>query len=480
MPDAAPTESTSAAREGKRQRISLTVPLVVSCGMFMNMVDSTIIGTSIPQIAASLGESPLRLNVAITSYLISLAVFIPVSGWIADRFGARRVFCFAIFVFTVASALCGLSTTLWMMVATRILQGFGGALMNPVGRLILLRTFPKDQLLQALSFVSIPALIGPTIGPILGGFLTDYISWRWIFYINVPIGILGIVMAQRFIRDFEVPPPPRFDFRGFILVGAGLALLELAIEYLGRHVVSGWFDAALFAGAAVFLGGYVFHSFSRPEPVLDLKLFDLRVFRIAWGSGTLCHISIGALPFLLPLMLQLGFGLDPFQSGLLTFVTGIGAITMKTLATRVARFFGFRRLLTYNSVLLGLMVIGVGMFGPHTPHWVILLDLFAYGLVRATEFTNIQALGFSDLSGPLVSKGSSMSSVIQQVCNSFGVALAATALGLVAGTGNVITPNDFRIVFIIMGILPIVAALGFYRLRPSDGAEVSGARTGRA
>jgi MFS family permease len=230
----------------------------------------------------------------------------------------------------------------------------------------------------------------------------------------------------------------------------------------------------------VLLGSYVFYSFSRPDPVLDLKLFDLRVFRTAWSGGALCQISIGALPFLLPLMLQLGFGLDSFQSGLLTFITGIGSMMVKTLTTRIARFFGFRKLLIYNSALLGLMVIGMGMFGPHTPHWLILIHLFAYGLVRATEFTNIQALGFSDLSGSNVSKGTSMTSVIQQVCQSFGVAIAATALGLVASSSSHITSNDFRIVFLIMGILPIIAVLGFRRLHPSDGAEVSGARTARS
>lgn len=476
MPHTIVDEPPVAVPLGKPARIDLTVPLVVSCGFFMNQLDSTIIATSIPQMAESLGESPLRLNLAITSYLISLAVFIPVSGWIADRFGPRRVFCMAIAVFTLASALCGLSTSLWMLVATRIFQGFGGAMMNPVGRLILIRAFPKDQLLAALSFVSIPALTGPIIGPIVGGFLTTYISWRWIFYINVPIGLLGIVMTLRYIGNFETPPPPKFDVRGFVLVGLGLAFLELGIEYLGRHFVSPWLDGAFFAAAAILLGLYVVHALTRADPVLDLKLFKLRVFRTAWAFGGFCHVAIGALPFLLPLMLQVGFGLDPLQSGLLTFITSPGAILMKTVATRIARLFGFRRLLVYNSVLLGLMMMGIGFFEPTTPHWLILVYLFAYGVIRATQFTNIQALGFSDLTGALVSKGTSMSSVIQQLCNSFGVAVAATILALVAGPNVVLTPADFRIVFIIIGVLPMLSLIGFSRLRASDGAEVSGAR----
>jgi EmrB/QacA subfamily drug resistance transporter len=458
----------------KSGKVRIMVPMVVACGLFMNQLDATAIGTSIPQIAASLGESPLRLNVAITSYLISLAVFIPISGWIADRFGARRVFCYAIAIFTLSSAVCGMSTSLWMMVAARIVQGFGGALMNPVGRLIMIRTFPKGELLGALSLVSIPALIGPTIGPVVGGFLTAYISWRWIFYVNIPFGIIGIILALRYIRDFPIPPPPRFDVKGFIIVALGLVTLELAIEYLGRHLLPSWAEASLFLGAGILLALYVVHAHRTPDPVLDLKLFKLRVFRIAWSAGGLCHIAIGALPFLLPLMLQVGFGLDPLHSGLLTFVTGIGAIMLKTVATRLAKFFGFRRLLVCNSVLLGLMMGGIGFFRPETPHWLLLLYLFLYGVVRATQFTNIQALGYAELTPPIMSKGTSMTSVIQQLCNSFGVAAAASVLALVVGSSSEITLADFRLVFVFIGLLPILSMLGFLLLRPDDGAEVSG------
>lgn len=455
-------------------KTSVMVPMVVACGLFMNQLDATAIGTSIPQIAASLGESPLRLNVAITSYLISLAVFIPISGWIADRFGPRRVFCIAIAIFTLSSAVCGLSTSLWMMVAARVVQGFGGALMNPVGRLIMIRTFPKGELLAALSLVSIPALIGPTIGPVVGGFLTSYVSWRWIFYINIPIGIIGVVLALRHIRDFPIPPPPRFDFRGFILVGLGLVMLEFAIEYVGRHLLPQWAEVSLFLGAGILLALYVVHAQTTPHPVLDLELFRLRVFRIAWSAGGLCHIAIGALPFLLPLMLQVGFGLDPLHSGLLTFVTSLGAIMLKTIATRVAKFFGFRRLLVLNSVLLGVMIGGIGFFQPATPHWLLLLYLFLYGVIRATQFTNIQALGYSELTPPLMSKGTSITSVIQQLCNSFGVAAAASALALVVGPQAEIALADFQMVFVLIGLLPILSMVGFLRLHSDDGAEVSG------
>ena len=458
----------------------LMVRWVVACGMFMNQLDSTVITTSIPQIAESLGESPLRLNVAVTSYLISLAVFIPVSGWIADRFGPRRVFCTAIAIFSLSSAVCGLSTDLTMMVAMRVVQGFGGALMTPVGRLILVRSFPKDQLLAAMAFVSIPALVAPAVGPIVGGFLTTYLSWHWIFFVNLPIGMIGIALALRFVRNFEVPPPPRFDWRGFVVVGAGLALLQFSIENLGHPLVATPVLVGLFAGAGTLLALYTWHALSRSEPVLDLNLFRMRTFRASTVSGGLCRLAIGAVPFLLPLMLQVGFGLAPIASGFITFVTSIGAIGMKTVATRVARRFGFRNLLMYNAGLLGLMIGGMALFQPDTPHWFMLSYLVLYGVVRATQFTNVQALAYADLTPTTMSKGTSMASVVQQLSNSFGVAIAATTLAIVVGGSATITPRDFHIAFIVLGAMPMLSIVGFWRLRPSDGAEMAGqGRRGR-
>jgi EmrB/QacA subfamily drug resistance transporter len=476
MPGAQPPQTPSQDDSETEPGVSIAVPMVIACGMFMNQLDSTIIATSIPQIADSLGESPLRLNLAITSYLISLAVFIPISGWIADRFGARRVFCVAIALFTFASALCGLSTNLWMLVAMRVLQGLGGAMMTPVGRLILVRTFRKDQLLTAMSYASMPALVGPTIGPIVGGFLTTYISWRWIFYINIPIGTLGIVLALRYIRNFPMPAPPRFDFRGFALVGIGLVALELAIENLGRHVIAPEIDAGLFGAAAVLLALYVWHALPLPHPVLDLALFRIRSFRTSTVAGGLCRLAIGAVPFLLPLMLQLGFGLDPLHSGLLTFVTSIGAMMMKTIVRRVVRQFGFRNLLAWNGVLLGLWICGIAAFQPDIPHWqwLLLPYLLAYGFVRSVQFTTITALAYADLTVPIMSKATSMASVIQQLCNSFGVAIGATVLTLTVGSNAAITAKDFQPVFLIIGLFPIIATFGFLSLKHSDGAQLRG------
>jgi EmrB/QacA subfamily drug resistance transporter len=479
MTDTVPAETAAATRAAEASAsdsvtVSRMVPWVVACGMFMNQLDSTVITTSLPQIAESLGESPLRLNVAITAYLISLAVFIPISGWIADRFGPRRVFCWAITVFTLSSALCGFSVNLPMMVGMRIVQGFGGALMTPVGRLILVRSFPKDQLLSAMAFVSIPALVAPAVGPIVGGFLTTYVSWHWIFFINIPIGAIGIALALHYVRNFAVPSPPRFDFKGFLVVGAGLALFELAIENLGHRMVSTAMLIALFLVAVGLLGLYTWYALNRAEPVLDLNLFRLRTFRASTVSGGLCRMAIGSVPFLLPLMLQVGFGLQPIASGFITFVTSIGAIGMKTVATRIARRFGFRNLLMYNAGALGLMVAGMALFEPDTPHWAMLAYLILYGVVRATQFTNVQALAYADLTPPIMSKGTSMASVVQQLSNSFGVATAATILAAVVGDSVTITPRDFHIAFILVGLFPIVSIIGFFRLKPGDGAEMAG------
>jgi EmrB/QacA subfamily drug resistance transporter len=486
MTQAAPLKSrpASAAAEDAIEDASKPsnrlVPWLVASGMFMNQLDSTVVTTSLPQIAESLDEEPLHLSFAVTAYLISLAVFIPISGWIADRFGPRRVFCWAIAIFTASSALAGLSFNLPMMVAMRIVQGFGGALMTPVGRLILVRSFPKDQLYAAMAFVSIPALVAPTVGPIVGGFITTYISWRWIFYMNLPIGILGIVMALRAVRNFKVPRPERFDFVGFLVIGAGLALVQLTLENLGRHRLVSMPTLIVFGISAVLcLAGYTWYALSRANPVLDLHLFRVRTFRTSTVSGGLCRLAIGSVPFLLPLMLQVGFGLAPIESGAVTFITSIGAMGVKTIASWLARKFGFRNLLVYNAFALGAMVAGMALFEPDTPHWQMLIYLLLYGVVRAIQFTNVQALAYADLTPDIMSRGTSMASVVQQLSNSFGVATAATVLAFVVGESVTITPSDFHMAFIVVGLFPIISVLGFMRLKPNDGAELAGRSRGR-
>jgi len=450
------------------------VPWVVASGMFINQLDSTILITSLPQMAESLGESPLKLSLAITSYLIALAVFIPISGWIADRFGPRRVFCCAIGIFITSSAACGFADSLGMLVTTRIMQGFGGALMTPVGRIILGRSFPKEQLYAALAFVSIPALIGPTIGPLVGGLITTYLSWRWVFFVNIPFGVAGILLALKYVKNFDTPRPPRFDVKGFALVAFGLACLQLSIEFLGHRIVSLPVTASLFGVAAVLLAIYAWYALRHVNPVLDLTLFRLRTFRASTLSGSLCRMSIGAVPFLLAMMLQVGFGLSPIQAGLITFVMNIGAICVKTVAAPLARRFGFRNLVLYNVSVLGLVTMGMALFEPATQHWLMIVYLLFYGVVRSVQFTNVNALAFADLTSQNLSRGTSIASVMQQLSSSFGIAMAATVIALVAGGSEILTATDFRWAFVIVGLFPVLSVFGFIRLKPGDGAEMAG------
>ena len=457
-------------------RRSRLIPYVVACALFMENLDSTVLATALPEIARSLGESPLHLNLAITSYLLSLAIFIPVSGWIADRFGARRVFCLAIIVFTLGSISCGFAQSFWGLVASRVVQGLGGAMMVPVGRLVLLRSVAKTELVAALALVTIPALIGPIVGPPLGGFITTYLSWRWIFWINIPIGIAGVTLALILfeqVREEHVPP---FDWRGFVLAATGLAGVMMGFETIGRGLLPTAAVAALVVAGATALTLYVMHARRRAHPVLDLGLLRIGPFRAAVLGGFIFRIGIGAIPFLLPLLLQLGFGMNPLKSGLLTFAAAVGALTMKMAARRILRHFGFRNVLIVNALISAVSIGACAFFDAATPGAVILAVLLLGGFFRSLEFTSINALAYSDVPRERMSRATSFASVGQQLSLSVGVGLGALILHVVVGLRGAegAAAQDFAPAFLIVAGISAAAALVFWRLPADAGAEVSG------
>ena len=457
-------------------RLRLLIPLVCACALFMEALDQTVIATSLPQMAESLGESPLHLNLAITSYLLSLAVFIPISGWIADRFGARTVFCAAVAIFTIASALCGISTSLTWLVAMRVLQGVGGALMNPVGRLVMLKSFPRQEIVVAMGYVMMPAMIGPALGPLVGGFLTTYASWRWIFYINVPIGVLGIALALRYFDNFRADAQARFDFIGFVLVAVGLAAMQLALEFAGRASVGALAEIAVIATAVLFLGAYFFYARRTHDPVVDLELFRIKSFRIGNGAGTLSRIGYASTPFLLPLLLQLSLGFSAFHSGLFTSLTAVSSVAMRIVTPRILRGHGFRRVLLVNGSIVAVMMMALALINAATPWWGLALVLVVLGFFRSLQYTALSSLGYADLAGRNISPGSSLASVMQQLSQSFGIAISATLLAYFAGGADHPAQADFATAFLVMAIFPVAALVWFARLSPGDGALMSGHR----
>jgi EmrB/QacA subfamily drug resistance transporter len=444
----------------------------------MEGLDSTMIAVSLPAMAQTLGTSPLRLNLVIATYLLSLAIFIPVSGWIADRFGTRRVFCAAVLIFAAGSALCGLSINLPMLLAMRVVQGFGGAMMTPVGRLILLRSFPRAALVSAMNWMTIPAMVGPTVGPIVGGLLTHYASWRWIFFLNIPMGLAGGGLALWLFEDFHAPAPTRFDIVGFILVGLGLGLLEFAIENLGRPIIAPWAGYAMFPLSLATFVLYRRHARVHRSPVLDLALFKIKTFRIGTLTGGLCRMGLDATPVLLPLLFQIGFGMSAVQSGLLSFSSTLGAMLVRGFSRALLRQTGFRRALIGGSLLSAAVTAGFALLGPTTPAAIIVLAVLLSGCVRSIQYLALNTISFADVPAPLLSRSTGVSGVAQQLARGFGVAIGAALLAIVAG-GERVTVTDFRIVFPLVGLIPLLSVIGFARLSQGDGAEVSGHRARR-
>jgi EmrB/QacA subfamily drug resistance transporter len=455
--------------------------LIVACALFIENMDSTAIATSLPAIAADLGTEPIALKLALTAYLLALAVFIPVSGWVADRFGARSTFMAAIAVFLLGSLACAASSSLEQMVAARFLQGMGGALMVPVGRLVLLRTVPKNELVQALSWLTIPALVAPMIGPPLGGLISTYGDWRWIFLVNLPMGLLGIVLARRYIPDLR-SPVQALDWRGFALSGLGLALALFGFSTLGRHLVSTPLAATCLVLGLAAMAGYVWHSRVHPHPLIDLNLFRHHTFRAGVVGGALFRIGIGATPFLLPLMLQLGFGLTALQSGLLTFSSAAGAMFMKTIAAGVLKRFGFRNVLWMNALFASAMLAGFGLFSDTTPHAVIIAVLVVSGCFRSLQFTSLNAISYAEVDQARMGQASSLSGMAQQFSLALGVAIGGYGLqiaGEITGTAYTEASNFFW-AFLTVGLVSASSAWVMFRLPRDAGAEMAGrAEAGR-
>jgi EmrB/QacA subfamily drug resistance transporter len=472
MTDTAPPDDLPPAASLDK-RLRLLIPLVVAFAFFLEQLDSTIITTAIPDMARGLDETPLRLNLALTGYLLSLAVFIPVSGWIADRFGMRRTFCAAIAIFTLGSAVCGLSVNLPMLVAARVLQGFGGAMMTPVGRLILLRSFARKDLVTAMTYMSIPAVLGPTLGPLAGGFITTFASWRWIFYVNIPFGALGILLAWRYVRDVDLPPPPRFDVVGFLILALGMVLFQAGIEMLGHPLLPWPAILSLFVLAGLVLFAYARYARQHSNAALDLGQLKVRSFRVSLGAGGLCRVGLNAVPFLLPLMLQLGFGLTPVQSGSLTFVSSLGTLIIRPVTKVLLRRLGFDRLLIGNALFGAAVIAGFALISPSTPQLAILAYVLVFGIIRNTQFNAVQTLTYSDIPGPALSRATSLGGVAQQLMMGLGVSVSAAMLGVIAGPTENLSVTDFHHVFLGLALVPLLALPGFLTLTAADGAHVS-------
>ena len=364
---ALPIAGASESVMGQRLPKHVVVPLIVAFALFMQQLDATALATSLPAISEALGESPLRLHLVITSYMFALAAFLPISGWVADRFGARLVFRVAIAIFTISSAFCGVADSFWGLIVPRIFQGIGGAMMVPVGRLILVRSVSKAELVRALAVMSMPALVGPIMGPLVGGFLTTYASWRWIFWINLPIGALGILLATLYIDDVREEGRRRFDLRGALLAGVGLSALLFGIDAAASQSAHEVIAFACVAGGLLLIALYVAHTKRVADPILDLGLLRIPTFRASVTGGSMFRLGLGAVPFLLPLLFQEVFGYTPFQSGMITFVAAVGALGMRTVSTRILKRFGFRSVLCWNALIAGASIAACALLNPACP-----------------------------------------------------------------------------------------------------------------
>jgi EmrB/QacA subfamily drug resistance transporter len=458
-------------------RVRRYLPWLVAIALFMENLDATIVNTAVPTMSEQLGVQPLSLKSVLTSYTLSLAVFIPLSGWMADRYGTRRVFAWAITLFMIGSLLCGLSTTIPVLVGSRIAQGMGGAMMTPVGRLTLVRAFPRSEMIATLNYVLIPALIGPLIGPFAGGLIVHWLSWRYIFLINIPFALLGLALVKGFMPDYREPAAPALDGRGFVLFGAGTGLLSYVLEVFGEHRLGGAWIGLLLVASGIFLAAYGWHARRVPAPVLDLGLLRVRTLRVGVLGGFITRLGVGGMPFLLPLLYQLGMGFPAWQSGLLMIPQAAAAISMRMLNQPLLARFGHRRVLLANTVLLGINLMGFAWIGPRTPLWLIVGLSFIQGFLSSLQFTSANTLVYANVDDHQASKASSISATAQQMSLSFGVATASLLTAWYLGPREPADPVQIvaalHRAFLTLGAFTLLSSAVFATLRRDDGKSVS-------
>src|SRR6202041_1783512 len=454
----------------------LLLPWLVAVAFFMESLDTTILNTAVPAISEALHVGPLSMKAVLASYTLSLAVFIPISGWVADRFGTRRVFATAIGLFPLGSLLCGISSNIHVLVACRILQGCGGAMMVPVGRLTLVRTFAKSELVRAMSFVAIPGLIGPMLGPIAGGLIVAYFHWRVIFFVNIPIGLIGLCLVYLHLPDYREHTNP-LDVEGLILFGSGVALLSYVLEVFGEHTLNALEVLGLLALSFLLLAGYGFHATRTAYPMLNLNLFRIRTFRESVSGSFLTRLGIGGIPFLFPLLYQVGLGFTPIQSGLLMMPQAIAAMSLKMTMPGILRRFGYRSVLISNTIILGLLIALFATIGVGTPIWLIVAQAFVFGFFTSLQYTSMNTLVYADVTEEQTSSASTIASTMQQMSISFGVATASLATAIfVPDRFHTSAPemiHGIHKAFLVLGGLTVLSATIFYELKNDDGDSVS-------
>lgn len=451
------------------------VSLIVSLVLFMDALDSTIINTAVPTIARSLAVAPVNLKIALISYLMSMAIFIPISGWIADKYGVRTTFIIAVTLFTISSFWCGFAETLFELILGRSIQGIGGALMLPIGRLIILRTFGRSELVRAMNSIAMIVSLGVMLGPVAGGFITYHLSWSWIFWMNIPIGIIAILMAIRHLVDFNRHNVPPFDFLGFIFFGCGLATLTFSLSYFSETTTKIEIAWIILALSITLLTLYVFHSRKTPHPIVDPSIFKFRTFRIAVLGNLFARLGFGGMPFLLPLLFQIVFGFTSELSGLLIAPIAIGIIITKAVILDVLRYLGYKKTLLINTVLVGIALIFYVFIKQSTPLYLIALFTMCYGTLLSLQFGSLNSIAYADIPDDKLSAASSVLSTTQQLTQSFGVAIAALLLKIHTPkevSGFLLTPQVFHSTFISLSVMTIISSLLFLRLKNEDGKSL--------